>query len=213
MSVAMRRRMSPLTFRSSWSCSCPVCWKQAVFVSAWLAGPCQLPARRLDRRPRHCTAQYGTIRHETPCDRRHTDVLTKVLTTRLGKPSVSRQTRRSPAVQHWGERRDSNPRHPGPQPGALPTELRPPSSPALRPGDSRPRAAREDIARLKTSIAVPASPRLTCAPGPLRVTCPGWPPGPVRRTAPRSRARWRNPVPAAVRTAPPGSTGVPARSP
>src|SRR5690348_10525286 len=27
----------------------------------------------------------------------------------------------------WGERWDSNPRHPGPQPGALPTELRPPS--------------------------------------------------------------------------------------
>ena len=26
----------------------------------------------------------------------------------------------------WGERWDSNPRHPGPQPGALPTELRPP---------------------------------------------------------------------------------------
>ena len=27
---------------------------------------------------------------------------------------------------HWGERRGSNPRHPGPQPGALPAELRPP---------------------------------------------------------------------------------------
>src|SRR5690348_5983532 len=27
----------------------------------------------------------------------------------------------------WGERGDSNPRHPGPQPGALPAELRPPS--------------------------------------------------------------------------------------
>ena len=26
----------------------------------------------------------------------------------------------------WGERRGSNPRHPGPQPGALPAELRPP---------------------------------------------------------------------------------------
>jgi voltage-gated potassium channel len=57
---------------------------------------------------------------ETPCDRRHTDVLTKVLTTRLGKPSDSRQTRRSPVMQDgWGERGDSNPRHPGPQPGAL----------------------------------------------------------------------------------------------
>ena len=28
---------------------------------------------------------------------------------------------------HWGGRGDLNPRHPGPQPGALPTELRPPS--------------------------------------------------------------------------------------
>ena len=99
MSIALRRRMSPLTSRSNWSCSCPACWKQAVFVSAWLAGPRQVPARCLDRRPRHCTAQYGTTRHETPCDRRHTDVLTKVLTTRLGKPSDSRQTRRSPVIQ------------------------------------------------------------------------------------------------------------------
>ena len=30
----------------------------------------------------------------------------------------------SPAL--WGERWDLNPRQPGPQPGALPTELRPP---------------------------------------------------------------------------------------
>ena len=29
----------------------------------------------------------------------------------------------------WGEQRDSNPRHPRPQPGALPTELCPPSRP------------------------------------------------------------------------------------
>lgn len=31
-------------------------------------------------------------------------------------------------LMSWGERRDSNPRHPGPQPGALPTELLPPQS-------------------------------------------------------------------------------------
>src|SRR4051812_3475218 len=30
-----------------------------------------------------------------------------------------------------GERRDSNPRPPGPQPGALPTELRPPGNPGV----------------------------------------------------------------------------------
>src|SRR3954470_7651374 len=41
--------------------------------------------------------------------------------------------RRVPLARSWcvqgywrGERRDSNPRPPGPQPGALPTELRPP---------------------------------------------------------------------------------------
>src|SRR5262245_1009100 len=32
-----------------------------------------------------------------------------------------------PSVEQ-GDRRDSNPRRPGPQPGALPTELRPPSN-------------------------------------------------------------------------------------
>ena len=91
MSITLRRRMSPLTSRSSRSCSRPVCWKQAIFVPAWLAGPRQVPSMCLDRRPRHCTAQYGTTRHETPCDRGHTDALTKW----LGKPSDSRQTRRS----------------------------------------------------------------------------------------------------------------------
>src|SRR5208282_6898153 len=30
--------------------------------------------------------------------------------------------------KYWGERRDLNPRPPGPQPGALPSELRPPSA-------------------------------------------------------------------------------------
>jgi Major Facilitator Superfamily len=84
-----------------------------------LRRPRYLPARRLGRRPGHCTPQYDTRRHETPCDRRHTDVLTKILTSRFGKnfgllsnPQVTGYTR-------WGERGDSNPRHPGPQPGAL----------------------------------------------------------------------------------------------
>jgi hypothetical protein len=51
------------------------------------------------RRLWHCTPEYGTTRHEPPCDRRHTDVLTKILTNRLGKTWGSRQTRRSPAIQ------------------------------------------------------------------------------------------------------------------
>ena len=33
---------------------------------------------------------------------------------------------RNPQKKNWGERRGLNPRPPGPQPGALPTELRPP---------------------------------------------------------------------------------------
>src|SRR5438874_13832574 len=32
---------------------------------------------------------------------------------------------RSKILKLWGDRRGLNPRHPGPQPGALPTELRP----------------------------------------------------------------------------------------
>src|SRR5258706_1269908 len=36
-----------------------------------------------------------------------------------------------------GDRRDSNPRHPGPQPGALPTELRPPSKQSIAPIQER----------------------------------------------------------------------------
>ena len=36
----------------------------------------------------------------------------------------------------WGERRGSNPRHPGPQPGALPIELRPPWNVCLHEGAS-----------------------------------------------------------------------------
>jgi hypothetical protein len=43
-----------------------------------------------------------------------------------------------------GERRDSNPRPPGPQPGALPTELRPPSAP--------PSLAARTLARATTRV-------------------------------------------------------------
>ena len=35
-------------------------------------------------------------------------------------------------IENWGERRGLNPRPPGPQPGALPTELRPPCNPFLK---------------------------------------------------------------------------------
>ena len=36
----------------------------------------------------HCAARSSTRHHETPCDRRHTGVLTEILTTRLAKPRV-----------------------------------------------------------------------------------------------------------------------------
>ena len=55
---------------------------------------------------------------------------------RLGKPNIggrkgrsglgNRKTPRDRGVNFWGERRGLNPRPPGPQPGALPTELLPP---------------------------------------------------------------------------------------
>jgi hypothetical protein len=48
--------------------------------------------------PWHCTPKYGTTRHETPCDRRHTGLLTKMLTKWLVKTSGSCQTRRSPPI-------------------------------------------------------------------------------------------------------------------
>src|SRR6266567_5872206 len=60
--------------------------------------------------PVHCPVQLAEavpllvgpeeFRRETPCDRRYTDVLTEVLTKRLGKASGSRQTRRSPAIHN-----------------------------------------------------------------------------------------------------------------
>jgi hypothetical protein len=76
------------------------------------------PAEGRGKRPRHRTTQYGTRRHETLCDRRHAGVLTKMLTMRLAKTPGSRQSAGQPH-KIWGERWDSNPRHPGPQPGAL----------------------------------------------------------------------------------------------
>ena len=48
--------------------------------------------------PRHCTPQGDGTRQETPCDGRHTEVLTKILTNRLAKALGSGQTRRSPAI-------------------------------------------------------------------------------------------------------------------
>src|SRR5689334_6494306 len=66
----------------------------------------------------------------------------------------------------WGERRDLNPRHPGPQPGALPTELRPPSSPGHTAGPQQDarcpeghRAAEDEYSGLRRpALHVPAAP-------------------------------------------------------
>ena len=55
-------------------------------------------ATRIVAPPAYCATQHGTTRHETPCDRRHTDVPTKMLTKWLAKAPCSRQTRRSPAI-------------------------------------------------------------------------------------------------------------------
>ena len=55
-------------------------------------------ARAVGERPRHRTTRYGIRRHKTPCDRRHTGALTKMLTSWLAKTSVACQIRRSPAI-------------------------------------------------------------------------------------------------------------------
>ena len=53
----------------------------------------------------------------------------------------------------WGDRRDLNPRPPGPQPGALPAELRPPChfavvKPPRRVPDKHSRSARRTVHRV-----------------------------------------------------------------
>ena len=50
--------------------------------------------------------------------------------------------KKSPSTAKWGERRDLNPRPPGPQPGALPTELLPPQNVALSTIKYKPDASR-----------------------------------------------------------------------
>ena len=69
------------------------------------AGPRQIRARRLDRRPRHGTGQYGTTHHETPCDRRHTDVLT-IRLGELGAPSNPQVTGYKIGVSDGSRTRD-----------------------------------------------------------------------------------------------------------
>jgi hypothetical protein len=91
----------------------------------------------------------------------------------LPKPDMS--TPEGPAVVRlgpsdlhfrWGERGDLNPRHPGPQPGALPTELRPPSSPGHTAGPQQDarcpeghRAAEDEYSGLRRpALHAPAAP-------------------------------------------------------
>ena len=60
---------------------------------------------------------------------------------RSASRGISGRTMRRHLAGNWGERWDSNPRHPRPQPGALPTELRPPSR-TRRLGQRGPRRQR-----------------------------------------------------------------------
>jgi hypothetical protein len=83
----------------------------------------QKPRLHLPRRP-HTSARIGTHR------RRYCRIKALVPEA-AGDFDVftGPENRRSPAIcraSREGERGDSNPRPPGPQPGALPTELRPP---------------------------------------------------------------------------------------
>ncbi len=62
------------------------------------------------------------------------------------------RNRRSGAGEKKGERGDSNPRPPGPQPGALPTELRPPG--AIQSSAPRRAGARLELARCRPGVTV-----------------------------------------------------------
>ena len=181
---------------------------------------CSPSAWRLDRKADLSKRLRLLITDRGHCCPPCADSFTPAPAWRPGRPLLDTRKSGDPAVIRlgppdlrfqWGERRDLNPRHPGPQPGALPAELRPPSSPDSTANDST--ARRQQNARCpeghraaETSIAVRAPPRVRCP-----QDQPNQDQG--RRTAPRSPGRWRNPVPAAVRTASPGSTGAPARFP
>ena len=80
-------------WRRAPACQCQV--RGGLRAGLARGGSRQLPARRPGGAVRHCTTRYGTTHHEIPCDRRHTDLLTKMLTTWLAKTSGSSQTRRS----------------------------------------------------------------------------------------------------------------------
>ena len=75
-------------------------FSQAELTADWAITRCitRQSAAAPRQRHRHYKTQYCTTRHETPCDRRHTEVLTKILTSRLGKTSGPYRTRRSPAI-------------------------------------------------------------------------------------------------------------------
>ena len=88
-------------------------------------GPrCESGSRRCPKRKHYCQQRkcYTCKNKPGKCPKK----------PRLDVKSASRETAQSAASDTRGERRDSNPRPPGPQPGALPTELRPPRSAAVR---------------------------------------------------------------------------------
>jgi hypothetical protein len=60
------------------------------------------------------------------------------------------------AATHWGGRWDLNPRHPGPQPGALPTELRPPWPPSKRGAACRSIQARTQFSEPDSGVSLDA---------------------------------------------------------
>ena len=105
-----------------------------------------------------------------PAGRSHQD--------RDGDPAVPRRVHdpRSLTRGFWGERWGSNPRHPRPQPGALPTELRPPI-PGFRPGQP-----------CRTITPPPSTPRDPESAARRNSGSAGPPPHPERRSACRRRS-------------------------
>lgn len=76
-------------------------------------------------------------------------------TSKSSHNALARLVRAYACAGSWGERRASNPRPPGSQPGTLPTELRPPSIYGPRPG---PRTRTPKRRRLLKPLRLPIPP-------------------------------------------------------
>ena len=131
----------------------------AVVAVVRVVGRCGQGAARAGLR--RCRARQRNERKQRECDRReHRPTLThrgRQESKSFGKRWAS-WSAGSPDLRGFeeGERRDSNPRHPGPQPGALPAELRPPSGRRKAARGRGRQAARNAAASGPSGVSTPS---------------------------------------------------------